>query len=267
MAARNKGTVMSMNPVTAASYPINSAQGDSMLQKHRAFHFWEGFTDGDIELALALGSKGHPFLAHFSMQSNDWAKREYAFATFLIIASNWSYYGMSAGWGATSFPWYEEYSKPLGPPSAAAVRVSKGKYFRDFLHLNVSLDTTTRRASVLWKSSIPQPVMPPKPPPMPPSPPTGDCTPWKCSCQGMSDYFGTVGGVGWGCAPSSAQQFWRERHCNTKTPSSCTTPPVAGCGRGRGKTHSGSCCPGCIKNLILDDAAFGAQPLKADDLA
>ena len=45
MAAKNKGTVMSMNPVTATSYPVNSSQGDGMLMRHRAFHFWEFFGD------------------------------------------------------------------------------------------------------------------------------------------------------------------------------------------------------------------------------
>ena len=183
MAAKNKGTVMSMNPVTASSYPINSTQGDGMLLKHRAFHFWETFSSSDIELALALGAKGQPFLAHFSLASDDWEKREYAFATFLIVASEWSYYGMSAGWGATSFPWYEEYSKPLGPPSGPAQRLGQGKYFRDFEHLNVSLDTVAHTASVIWKGGIPQPVRPP-------APPAGGCKAWNCSCQGMTDYFG-----------------------------------------------------------------------------
>ena len=43
MAAKNKGTVMSMNPVTATSFPVNSSQGDGLLLKNRAFHFWEFF--------------------------------------------------------------------------------------------------------------------------------------------------------------------------------------------------------------------------------
>ena len=35
MAAQDKGVVMSMNPVTDTSFPINSSQGDAMLLKHR----------------------------------------------------------------------------------------------------------------------------------------------------------------------------------------------------------------------------------------
>ena len=153
MAAKNKGAVMSMNPVTTTSYPINSSQGDGMLRKHRAFHFWEDFTANDIDLALSLGAKGQPFLAHFGLESEDWTKREYSFATFLIVASEWSYYGMSKGWTASSFPWYEEFSKPLGPPSGPAQLLGAGKYFRDFQHLNVSLDTVARTASVIWKET------------------------------------------------------------------------------------------------------------------
>ena len=43
MAAKGKGTVMSMNPVTASSYPVNSSAGDGMLQRHGGFHFFEFF--------------------------------------------------------------------------------------------------------------------------------------------------------------------------------------------------------------------------------
>ena len=118
MAKKNKGCVMSMNPVTKTSYPINSTSGDGLLAKHRAFHFWEGFCPGgearNIPLALELGKQGLPFLVHMSVASADFSRREYCFATYLIVASKWSYYGMSEGWGASSFPWYEELGKPLG---------------------------------------------------------------------------------------------------------------------------------------------------------
>jgi hypothetical protein len=252
MASKNKGCVMSMNPVTATSYPINSSQGDGMLLKHRAFHFWEGFGAGDIELALELGAKGQPFLAHFGLKSDDWRKRQYSFAMYLIVASEWSYYGMSAGWTAAAFPWYEEYSKPLGPPTAPAQLLGNGRYFRDFKHLNVSLDTVTETAQVIWKGGITPPVNPPPSPPLPPPPlPAGGCKAWNCSCQGMTDFFGTVGGVGFGCAPAAAREFWKSKHCDTKRASSpCVEPPAAGCGGGPAwpgnATHSsGSCCPGC----------------------
>ena len=88
---------------------------------------------------------------------------------------------MSNGWYANSFPRYEEYSKPLGPPSGPAQRIGKGQYFRDFLHLNVSLDTTAKTATVTWKGGIPPPIRPPP-----------GCKAWNCSCQGMTDTFGEL---------------------------------------------------------------------------
>lgn len=113
--------------------------------------------------------------------SDDWGTREYSFSTYLIVASEWSYYGMSNGWFANSFPRYEEYSKPLGPPSGPAQRLGKGQYFRDFLHLNVSLDTIAKTATVTWKGGIPPPIRPPP-----------ACKAWNCSCQGMTDIFGEL---------------------------------------------------------------------------
>jgi hypothetical protein len=155
MAAQNKGTVMSMNPVTASSFPINSSQSDAMLLKHRAFRFWEFFGDDDIELALELGAKGHPFLAHFGASAN-WTVREYSFATYLIVASEWSYYGMSAGWGTASFPWYPEFDRPLGAPKGPAMSTGSppSSYSREFEHVSVTLDTKKKSASVVWKDNI-----------------------------------------------------------------------------------------------------------------
>ena len=54
-----------------------------MLLKHKAFHFWESFSASDIELALQLGTRGHPFLAHFSAHA-EWSVREYSFAMCLL---------------------------------------------------------------------------------------------------------------------------------------------------------------------------------------
>jgi len=146
---------MSMNPVTASSVPINSSQSDAMLLKHRAFRFWEFFGDDDIELALELGAKGHPFLAHFGASAN-WTVREYSFATYLIVASEWSYYGMSAGWGTASFPWYPEFDRPLGAPKGPAMSTGSppSSYSREFEHVSVTLDTKKKSASVVWKDNI-----------------------------------------------------------------------------------------------------------------
>jgi len=85
MAQRGKSTVMSVNPVIADSYPINSSAGDGMLQQHGGFHFFEFFCtigkpsdiSADIELALSLGSRGVPFLVHSSGAAQNVAAREY----------------------------------------------------------------------------------------------------------------------------------------------------------------------------------------------
>jgi hypothetical protein len=44
------------------------------------------------------------------------------------------------------------------------------------------------------------------------------CKSWECTCQGMSDYFGTWANVGWGYAAWSyiAQQWWGDNKCQTK---------------------------------------------------
>ena len=75
--------------------------------------------------------------------------------------------------------------------------------------------------------------------------PKVNCTPWKCSCQRMTDLYGTESAIGFGCAPQEAQYWWSHvEHCNTKTATPCKNPPTAGCGSGIEKTHEG-CCPAC----------------------
>ena len=51
-----------------------------------------------------------------------------------------------------------------------------------------------------------------------PSTQESPCTPYGCTCQGMSDYFGTWQNVGWGYAAWSyiAQQWWGDNKCQTK---------------------------------------------------
>jgi hypothetical protein len=251
MAAQDKGVVMSMNPVSDASSPINTTSGDGLLKKHGAFHFWESFCSiagaapgnevAGIPLALELGAAGHLFLLHAAGASGSFAAREYCFAAYLVVATEWSYYGVSEGWLAGSFPWYEEYGKPLGQPTGPAHVLGGGRYFRDFEHLNVTIDTTAHTASVTWKPPIPQP---PPPPPIPPPPPSGPCAAWGCTCQGVTDTYGTEAGIGFGCAPVPAQTFWRQHRCTVTKASPCTDPPVQ-CGTGRPATHGVGCCPGC----------------------
>ena len=153
MAAQDKGTVMSMNPVTASSFPVNSSMSDAMLKKHGAFHFWEfsgtrtyRWCSSSVRIAnddsiqkwtilcetnddfVLSRYKGHPSIAHFPGTSANWTVREYSFATYLIVATPWSYYdGISHGWGATALPRYPEYDKPLGDPAGPARVLGSGR--------------------------------------------------------------------------------------------------------------------------------------------
>ena len=69
-------------------------------------------------------------------------------------------------------------------------------------------------------SLVSSPPPPPAPtPPTPPSPtPAFNCSLFGCTCQGFADYYGAIGGVGWGCAPQPAGRDWWSRHrCNAAT--------------------------------------------------
>ena len=68
--------------------------------------------------------------------------REYCLAAYLIIASEWSFYGVSHSWTADAFPIYQEYDKPLGQPlGVAKVGVKNGQWSRQFEHVDVAIDT------------------------------------------------------------------------------------------------------------------------------
>ena len=79
----------------------------------------------------------------------------------------------------------------------------------------------------------------------PPSPPVS-CKPWNCTCTGMTDLYGTEGGIGFGCAPAGAQAWWKQKKCSNTKASPCASPPAAGCGTGVEHTTVG-CCPACSK--------------------
>lgn len=164
MAAEDKGTVMSMNPVTSTSYPINSTAGDGMLQRHGAFHFFEFFchvgapsdVSGVIALGLSLAERGVPFLAHAGLMisNSTFHDREYCLAAYLTIASKWSYYGLSHSWTADSFSWFAEFDRPLGKPLGRAKPGRKaGQWSRAFEHVDVAIDTGALTASVEWRSA------------------------------------------------------------------------------------------------------------------
>eukprot|EP01062_Namystynia_karyoxenos_P056479 TRINITY_DN4743_c0_g1_i1.p1 TRINITY_DN4743_c0_g1~~TRINITY_DN4743_c0_g1_i1.p1 ORF type:complete len:826 (+),score=267.49 TRINITY_DN4743_c0_g1_i1:83-2560(+) len=53
-----------------------------------------------------------------------------------------------------------------------------------------------------------------------------DCSVYGCTCQGMSDRYGTMAGVGFGCAPDEAQSWWKKQPCGT---SPAAGAALAGC--------------------------------------
>lgn len=181
MDAKGKTAIVSTE-VTKDSAPLNASVFDAMLLRHGALHYNEFFTgsEEDVQTALKLVAQGTPFMVHSAGPNliGPFSAREYCLAAFLIVAGEYSYWGMGSGWSTTSFPWYPEYDRPLGHPIGAAQSFGSGRYFRAFEHLNVTLDTAQKTAEIQWHGlgPVPQPPLPPPPPPPPPPAPTGSYT-------------------------------------------------------------------------------------------
>jgi hypothetical protein len=174
---------------TVRSQPLNTSAFDKVLLRHGGMHFMESFagTEDDVQTSLAITRTGIPFMVHTAVINDHvypFAQREYCLAAFLIIAGEYSYWGMGAGWGAGDFPWYPEFDRPLGKPLADATSFGNGRYFREFEHLNVTLDTTLKQGTIAWHGGLgPVPT-----PPSPPAPPTK----WACATGVCSpNVFGT----------------------------------------------------------------------------
>ena len=65
------------------------------------------------------------------------------------------------------------------------------------------------------------------PPPGPPGPTS--CARWHCTCQGLSDLYGTNAGTGWGCAPPGARSWYQAQKCRTKSARYPFLDPPAPC--------------------------------------
>lgn len=179
--AKGKTAIVSTdgNAEPRAPPPLNSSSVDAMLLQHGALHFSEFFygSEEDVQGALKLTAAGNPFMVHSSGPNGvgPFSQREYSLAAFLIVMGEYSYRGMGSGWTTDAFPWYPEYDRPLGKPRGVAESRGPGKYFREFEHLNVSLDTTQQTATILWHGLGPVPGPPPPAPP-PPATPIGAYT-------------------------------------------------------------------------------------------
>ena len=57
------------------------------------------------------------------------------------------------------------------------------------------------------------------------------CAAFNCTCKGMGDHYGVQPGVGFGCAPPPAEEWWNAKKC----------PVSAGCAAAPGKP---CCCTG-----------------------
>ena len=175
--AKGKTAIVStdVGAAPAVPAPLSPSAINAMLLRHGALHFSEFFTgsEADVQAALKLVAEGNPFMVHSSGPNSvgPFSQREYCLAAFMIVMGEYSYWGMGDGWTTGSFPWIPEYDRPLGKPLGVAQSRGPGKYFREFAHLNVSLDTTLKTAKILWHGLGPVPGPPPPPPPVPVPPP------------------------------------------------------------------------------------------------
>ena len=191
MASRGKTAIVSTK-ARKDSKPLNSSVFDHLLRRHGGMHFIESFSgsEEDVQTALNLTRAGTPLMVHCTQPNNHtgpFSQREYCLAAFLIVAGEYSYWGMGNGWGIDSFPWYPEFDRPLGQPMSSATSIGIGLYFRAFEHLNVTLNTALKTAKILWHGLPPiptPPTPPPTPPPPPPPPPRKECnlTAWNKIC-------------------------------------------------------------------------------------
>ena len=146
---------------------------------------------------------------------------------------------MAAGWH-----WHTEYDirvgHPLGPAQRHTDQFDSGVvYTRNYSNCDVSvqcrseIQLPTNAAQAGW-----------------------DCKLVNCSCQDFADLYGTHPGLGFGCAPSAAQAWWKQRHCSASagTETCCGGPAckVPGhapciCPKGPGPWPPAHACHGTIR--------------------
>ena len=64
-------------------------------------------SSAQVQTALKLVKAGTPFMVHSGGPNaiGPFSQREYCLAAFLVVAGEYSYWGMGNGWGTASFPW------------------------------------------------------------------------------------------------------------------------------------------------------------------
>lgn len=190
-------TAIVSTKATKSSTPLNSSVFSGLVRRHGSIQFMESFagSEDDVQTALGLVRAGTAFMVHSTCGTpNDHIypfsqkvlglSREYCLAAFLIVAGEYSYWSNGDGWGSTNFPWLPEFDRPLGKPLADAESYGNGRYFRQFEHLNVSIDTTAKNGTIAWHGLGPVPTPPSPPAPGPaPIPSQCDYLAWGLICK------------------------------------------------------------------------------------
>eukprot|EP00930_Biecheleria_cincta_P017864 TRINITY_DN14089_c0_g1_i1.p1 TRINITY_DN14089_c0_g1~~TRINITY_DN14089_c0_g1_i1.p1 ORF type:complete len:321 (+),score=42.59 TRINITY_DN14089_c0_g1_i1:52-1014(+) len=88
---------------------------------------------------------------------------------------------------------------------------------------------------------------------------TEGCSDWECTCQGVSDCYGTDYGVTWGAAPQAAMSWWSEHRCTTRPSGSECKGRAPSCGSWDCQCQGVSDCFGTIYSQSWGAAPPAAQ--------
>ena len=177
--------------------------------------FYEGFrpTEDYIEMILGEtqppsdGPDPLPVVVHAA--GNDGELLMDAFATFLVVRSNYSYFMASRGWLDGGWQWHPEYDIEVGNPLGPAQKHIVGSavvYTRNYSKYDVSVQCGGETE--------------PGPSPVVALLQTSEaeggwsCKLVNCSCADFANYYGTHPGKGFGCAPTAAQDWWKAQPCH-----------------------------------------------------
>jgi hypothetical protein len=117
-----------------------------------------------VQELVQQSADGVPLAVHGWAQGD--TPHEFYLAAFLVGMGNHSYFSISGGsedvkaaggdgsmWAEHSFPFFPEYTKPLGRPLGPPVRHSWGVWTRSFEHLDVYLDVSPKGVAH-WNASL-----------------------------------------------------------------------------------------------------------------
>eukprot|EP01052_Picozoa_sp_SAG31_P027224 SAG31_NODE_2530_length_5556_cov_2.442917_5_plen_154_part_00 len=123
-----------------------------------------------VEELIAQAAIGVPLAVHGWAQGN--TSHEFYLAAFLIGMGQNSYFSISGGsrdvlaaggdgsmWAEHSFPWFPEFSRPLGRPLGPPTRHSWGVWTRNFEQVDVMLDVNPAgaakwNATLAWRHNV-----------------------------------------------------------------------------------------------------------------